>query len=648
MEKILGNIKFNNINADSVFTTGGKYSNPSNSRRGVFNTNLEYEDIFPSINAIEIDWNGAEVREGLNINTTSELLAWLKESIEAASQSGSGATLTPEQEETFNTAINLLGFIKDYALRTEDADKRYATKQDIDDKVGNLGNISNGQSAQLAIYSFESFGDAEATIKWGEGKVEVTEMRSDGAKVKVIENNIEGFIGNEYNVNTLDSTNPIQLYDLDGNALGMWVQVTLIREATPGSPAVPHTVKSYVDQKLTDLIGAAPDTLDTLEEIAAALNDNATMTQVAEAIASKVSNEQLTEILSGYYTKEQLTAVLENKADASKVYTKTQVDELINNVDVSSQLENYATKEELNTLKDEIDASNEVAAGAIVDLNDRVSSLEEGGSAGADGKSAYEIALENGFEGTQSEWLASLKGADGQDGQDGQAGAAGADGKSAYEIALENGFEGTQSEWLASLKGADGQDGQDGAAGANGADGKSAYELAVENGFEGTQSEWLASLKGADGQDAEFDPSQYVSIATYNALLARVAALEAKMAEYHPSEEPVDESAYLTPTTIEPTAETIAAMNFPAVKPIEPQTLNTSALTKPTDLYMVLPSTWITTDDDGDLTNPVITDPNGYPQGAYVDSTITVDSVEYSIIVTNLGANMEYTMTFSE
>jgi len=605
MEKILGNIKFNNINADSVFTTGGKYSNPSNSRRGVFNTNLEYEDIFPSINAIEIDWNGAEVREGLNINTTSELLAWLKESIEAASQSGSGATLTPEQEETFNTAINLLGFIKDYALRTEDADKRYATKQDIDDKVGNLGNISNGQSAQLAIYSFESFGDAEATIKWGEGKVEVTEMRSDGAKVKVIENNIEGFIGNEYNVNTLDSTNPIQLYDLDGNALGMWVQVTLIREATPGSPAVPHTVKSYVDQKLTDLIGAAPDTLDTLEEIAAALNDNATMTQVAEAIASKVSNEQLTEILSGYYTKEQLTAVLENKADASKVYTKTQVDELINNVDVSSQLENYATKEELNTLKDEIDASNEVAAGAIVDLNDRVSSLEEGGSAGADGKSAYEIAL-------------------------------------------ENGFEGTQSEWLASLKGADGQDGQDGAAGANGADGKSAYELAVENGFEGTQSEWLASLKGADGQDAEFDPSQYVSIATYNALLARVAALEAKMAEYHPSEEPVDESAYLTPTTIEPTAETIAAMNFPAVKPIEPQTLNTSALTKPTDLYMVLPSTWITTDDDGDLTNPVITDPNGYPQGAYVDSTITVDSVEYSIIVTNLGANMEYTMTFSE
>ena len=32
---------------------------------------------------------------------------------------------------------------------------------------------------------------------------------------------------------------------------------------------------------------------------------------------------------------------------------------------------------------------------------------------GKDGKSAYEIALQYGFEGTEEEWLASLKGADG-------------------------------------------------------------------------------------------------------------------------------------------------------------------------------------------------------------------------------------------
>lgn len=39
-----------------------------------------------------------------------------------------------------------------------------------------------------------------------------------------------------------------------------------------------------------------------------------------------------------------------------------------------------------------------------------------GGGSGADGKSAYEIAVEHGFEGSEEEWLASLKGEPGADG----------------------------------------------------------------------------------------------------------------------------------------------------------------------------------------------------------------------------------------
>ena len=44
----------------------------------------------------------------------------------------------------------------------------------------------------------------------------------------------------------------------------------------------------------------------------------------------------------------------------------------------------------------------------------------EKGDKGADGKSAYEVALANGYTGTQAQWLASLKGADGAPGKDGQ------------------------------------------------------------------------------------------------------------------------------------------------------------------------------------------------------------------------------------
>ena len=91
-----------------------------------------------------------------------------------------------------------------------------------------------------------------------------------------------------------------------------------------------------------------------------------------------------------------------------------------------------------------------------------------------------------------------------------QSASKGTDGKSAFEIAVEHGFVGTETEWLESLKGVDGLPGKDGKDGAdglpgrdgiNGTDGKSAYIIAVEHGFSGTEYEWLQSLKGADGKD---------------------------------------------------------------------------------------------------------------------------------------------------
>lgn len=61
-------------------------------------------------------------------------------------------------------------------------------------------------------------------------------------------------------------------------------------------------------------------------------------------------------------------------------------------------------------------------------------------------------------------------------------------GLSAYDIAVKNGFVGSEVEWLASLKGADGKDYVPGEEFA------SAYDIAVKNGFVGTEAEWLASL----------------------------------------------------------------------------------------------------------------------------------------------------------
>lgn len=72
-----------------------------------------------------------------------------------------------------------------------------------------------------------------------------------------------------------------------------------------------------------------------------------------------------------------------------------------------------------------------------------------------------------------------------------QAGANGKDGRSAYEIAIENGFVGTVAEWLESLKGRNGIDGKDGLPGKDGKDG-----LPGKDGTNGKDGK-----DGRDGKD---------------------------------------------------------------------------------------------------------------------------------------------------
>lgn len=65
---------------------------------------------------------------------------------------------------------------------------------------------------------------------------------------------------------------------------------------------------------------------------------------------------------------------------------------------------------------------------SLTDINNEVDEISEtinNISVGSAGKSAYQIAVDNGFIGTESEWLATLKGSDGTDGTDGAPGADG-------------------------------------------------------------------------------------------------------------------------------------------------------------------------------------------------------------------------------
>ena len=111
---------------------------------------------------------------------------------------------------------------------------------------------------------------------------------------------------------------------------------------------------------------------------------------------------------------------------------------------------------------------------------------------GPAGRSAYELAVENGYRGTLEEWLASLNGNN---------------GLSAYELAVENGYRGTEEEWLASLKGTAGDKGDDG----------NTPKLKIENGYwyvSYGDDDWvrLGQATGEDGRPGQDGDSMFSDI----------------------------------------------------------------------------------------------------------------------------------------
>ena len=192
---------------------------------------------------------------------------------------------------------------------------------------------------------------------------------------------------------------------------------------------------------------AAEDAAQTAQEAAASIANKADVEYVDNAVAGKADKSWVES--QGYLTEHQDISGKADKSEIEGLASKQWVEGkgyLTKHQDIS----NLATKEELARAFDNL--TEEQKAEIKGDKGDT-------GEAGADGKSAFEIAQDAGYTGTEEEWLESLKGAPGAAGQNGQNGQDGANGKSAFEIAQAAGYTGTEDEWLESLNGADGADG---------------------------------------------------------------------------------------------------------------------------------------------------------------------------------------------
>ena len=373
-EIIKDNIKFSNVPNSSAKGYTGLITNADNitDKRYVYDPESD-----PIVMALDINWGGAEVDENKIINTTGELLTWIKEGLEAASQSGGSAELTEEQLEALNTVANLLAFIKDYALRTADADARYQAKGDY----------------VLAT----TYAENKAAIDEAIAELQAANKASDITSLKTQVNTISGLI-----LTKVDETKVNELILAKG-----------------------YQTEAQVNAAIQKVVGAAPEALDTLAEIAEVLQGKEDaenpVVGLIETVGKKANSADV-------YTKEQVdtketalqasintnvqsinaaNAAILTKANASDVYTKAQADE------------KFATNEDFDTLVEEVNSANETTAETLVQLQDSIEN----------------ISLTPGPQGPQG--IQGPKGDKGDKGEQGIQGEIGHDGKSAYELYKE-------------------------------------------------------------------------------------------------------------------------------------------------------------------------------------------------------------------
>lgn len=179
---------------------------------------------------------------------------------------------------------------------------------------------------------------------------------------------------------------------------------------------------------------------------------------------------------------------------------------------------------------EEVPPTPDLYAQLLQKLDEKAESIQNG----ADGLSAYEIARENGFSGTETEWLASLKGDRGDTGLQGIRGEKG-----------DKGDTGEQGE-----KGDTGDTGAKGSKGDTGADGKSAYDVWLAQGNSGTETDFLNSLKGEKGDKGDTG-SASVEIEKIEEQLAELADKDAQWGNFNPvgrAEYPNACETYYVPT----------------------------------------------------------------------------------------------------
>ena len=158
-----------------------------------------------------------------------------------------------------------------------------------------------------------------------------------------------------YDTSTQVDTKIAAIPDTDLSAYDTSTQVDTKIAAIPATDLSAYDTSAQVDTKVASIVDSAPSTLDTLNELAAALGDDpnhvTTMTTLVGTKADQSTTYTKTEVDTSLnlksdktttYTKTEVDTSLNLKSDKTTTYTKTEVDTALTNKSDTTHTHDYA------------------------------------------------------------------------------------------------------------------------------------------------------------------------------------------------------------------------------------------------------------------------------------------------------------------
>lgn len=357
------------------------------------------------LNGLETLWGQVKIYVQNSINgNNSTNLAELQRQITEEIARATGAegelrtAISDEVQARIDAISNLTKKISDETKRAE------GVEAELRGLVEAINNPDTGILAKAKAYVAEREGVLNGKIGEVETALEAEVTRAQAAETG-LQNAINTLNGGEAVEGSVSKKIKDAVDTINGNIDGVKGRVDVLEgqvASIPGSiEAAKNEAKRYAEEKITDLVGGAPEAMDTLKELADAIQEHQEVYEgYVQTVAGNIAtakNEAIAEAGKlDNALKAELNSTIENEANRAKAAEKKLTDDLAAEVvratEKESELFAKITSEvsrlegEDSKLLQAINAEKSAREEAIQDVNDsigavrtRVETLENAG-----------------------------------------------------------------------------------------------------------------------------------------------------------------------------------------------------------------------------------------------------------------------------